>query len=431
MAATPQTVSNYAALLKESYPDRKIEVTGYRDRPLLAMMPKETGWHGDDLIIPVITEGHTGASNTFANSQTRSRPSTSAAFKNQHHEVFASPRINARLMRQSKHPSGAIQSSIITEFDSAFETVWNKLAVQLYRKGTGSIGRVGSTSTTTLTLSEKADIVNFQLGMTIDSDDVDGSGTVDGGQTLITGIDEDAGTLTAAANWTAGGHFSDNDFLFPDGDYGAGSSRLAIMGLGAGAPTTSTTGWIPSTAPSSGDSHLGIDRSTHGIRAYASRFAAVAGTHTISTAFQKGAARLRTRQGRADTIMMNPLDFNEFTDELGAKVVYERRPAIDSEGNEVGQVGFDGIVIHTPAGRMTVFDDPFCPKGHAYILNLDDFLLASSGPTVGFENEDGPDFLRVGDSNDYEARIVFYGDTALYEPRNQVYVDLSAIVAAT
>ncbi len=133
--------------------------------------------------MPVISEGHAGAANTFSNAQANSDPSDQIAFKVTTADLFATPQIDAKLMRASKRGSGVITPATITDFDSAFREMWNVLAVQGYRTGSGSIGQVGSTSTTTLTLKNKADIVNFQVGMTIDSDDVDGGGTVDGDPT--------------------------------------------------------------------------------------------------------------------------------------------------------------------------------------------------------------------------------------------------------
>ncbi len=40
MTAVPQDYSTFAALFKEIYPSRKIEVEGYNNRPLIGMMFK-------------------------------------------------------------------------------------------------------------------------------------------------------------------------------------------------------------------------------------------------------------------------------------------------------------------------------------------------------------------------------------------------------
>ncbi len=94
----------------------------------------------------------------------------------------------------------------------------------------------------------------------------------------ITGIDEDAGTITTSLDWDGSGNYADDDYLFRDGSY-----DTALTGV---------QGWIPDSAPGGGDSFFGIDRSTYGVRVYGSRFTAVSGTHNIERALRSAAARL-------------------------------------------------------------------------------------------------------------------------------------------
>src|SRR5690606_37988352 len=101
-------------------------------------------------------------------------------------------------------------------------------------------------STNTITLTEADDVRNFKIGMTlIASANADGS-TPRTGSAVVTAVDEDTGTVTvdSAAGITS---FANSDYLFRKGDPGTCVDGLEVM--------------FPLTAPTTGDSFRGVDRS--------------------------------------------------------------------------------------------------------------------------------------------------------------------------
>ena len=411
------TTTSIDPILKRLYSKDRFEKALYTNNPLLGLLPKNEDFGGADMRIALMYAPTAGGSATFSNSQSNQVGAAYKGFNLTRVSDYSTFLISSEALKASKGDANALVSGLETEGDAALHTLQRSIAKKVYRNGGGAIGRVGSTSTVTLTLLELSDIVNFEVNMKIDSDDVDGtSGAVDGDARVITKVDRDLGTLTTAANWTGSGNYANSDYLFRDGDFG-----LAMSGLDA---------WVPSSAPAS-TAFFGVDRTADATRLGGIRFTASAGTDgTLERALIRAAARVAREGGKPDYVFMNPEDAYQLDWELGTKRQYETVTAQSASGS-VGTIGYDSIRVVTPGGSVKVCADHNCPKGVAWMLQMDTWILASLGPAAGWLMDDGNRILRASTSDAYEGRMGGYMNLGCRAPGWNARLNISAVVNAT
>lgn len=414
-----QSVSGLSGVLKRLYPQTKIDRVLYEDNPLLGMMAKDEEFYGEDLRLALMYAPTTGRSATFANAQSNKAGASYKGFNLTRVTDYSLFSIDGQAIRAAKNSKGALVNALEAEGDANLHALKRSIAISQYRNGGGAIGKVGSTSTVTLTLSEKADVTNFEVGQHIVTSTTDGtSGSVDAGsETTITGIDRDAGTLTAAANWTTGGDYSDDDFLFTDGDFGAKMSGLEA--------------WCPASAPGA-TAFFGVDRTDDVTRLGGVRIASNASLDvTIERCLVRAAARLRREGGMADYCFMNPEDVYQLDNELGAKREYQTLTAVNAKGTSVGAFGYSALCLMTPAGMIYVVPDQNVPKAVAWMLTMKTWKLYSLGPAAGWLSEDKNQILRESTSDAYEGRMGGYMNVGCKAPGWNARINLSTVVQAT
>lgn len=399
------TASEASAILKQRYPDDAIKFVGYRNHPFLDLVPKDESFNGEAMKLPVHWGGHTGISASFATAQSNQAKGLYSAFllTRVNHYGLASIQMEAYEAAMSKGP-GAFLALLETETDGMLRTLGNQLSRALFRNAGGAIGQVGSTSTTTLTLSNAADIVHFEVGMVIRSSNTDGtSGSVDAEDATITAVDRDAGTISRAdANWTTGGNFSNSDYLFQEGDFGSNLSGLAS--------------WIPTTAPSS-TTFFGVNRAQDVTRLGGVR---VSGTgDSIEELLQQAELRLDREGAKPDVCIMNNDDYGALRNSLGSRVVYDR------VASTVAPMSFKSIVLQG-INDVKILVDRDCPKGLAYMLELDSWKLASLGAAPRFLDHPGGlgNSLIVYNDDAVEYRSVYRAQLGCKAPGHNAVITL-------
>jgi len=279
------------------------------------------------------------------------------------------------------------------------------LAVALYRSGSGSIGRVSSTSTvasTTISLSNPDDVTNFEVGMVIVASTADGGGSVESGSVTVTGIDRDLGTLSAAANWSTGiATIATGDYLFKAGDY-----DLKIKGLQA---------WLPNSAPSS-TAFFSVDRTSDVSRLGGIRFDGSG--MPIEEALVKAASRAAREGAKPDYCFMNYSKYADLENALGSKVIYT-----DMKIN--AEISFRGILINGPRGPIKVIPDQNCPSDRAFMLQLNVWKLYSLGKAPQILDTDGLKMLRQASADGVEVRIGYYAQVGCRAPGFNVNIKLA------
>lgn len=384
--------------MKTLYSDKRVENLVYKSNPLLALIPKNESFYGDSLKQPLRYGSVKGRSVTFATAQSNKAASDYAGFTVTRVKDYALASIDGETIEASKNDKGAFLRAAQAEIDSAFFALGRSIASSLYRTGTGSIGVVGSTSTTSLTLATISDVVNFEKGMKIQASATDGGTLRDSGDYItITAVNRDTGVLTGDANWSNIASIAAGDYLYVQGDaQNNGSSRTKISGLLA---------WLPTSAPSS-TSYFGQDRSLDTTRLGGVRYDGSSLTH--EEALVNGVSRVMVEGGKPDYIFVNPVDMRTLVNSLGTKVIYET--------HKVGEIGFQGVKVMCDSGPVTVMADLNCPQGYAFALQMDTWELASLGKAPRLLDLDGNKMLRESSSDGYEVRVGFYGNLVCNAP---------------
>lgn len=389
-------LTTFSSALKQHYTSDRIENMVYRDNPLFALLSKYEQFGGENLKLPIKYGIPQGRSATFSTAQSNKTNTQYKAFLLTRNRDYSLASIDNETIEASKGNSNAFIEAATSEIDGAIESATRSLAVSLYGTGSGSIGQVNAGATgTSLQLKQIQDVTNFEVGMELVFSTADGGGTVKSGKVTVNGVDRDSGLLTVdAMTAIAGGTGpATNDFIFVEGDY-----DLKVKGLLA---------WLPSTAPTSGDSFFGVDRS-----ADVSRLAGVrvdGSSQPIEEALVDAAARVAREGGRPDYCFMSYTKFADLEKALGSKVQY-----VDARVN--AEIGFRGILINGPRGPIRVIADQNCPNDRAFMLSMSFWKLYSLGKAPKILDSDGLKMLRESSSDAVEVRVGYYAQLGCRAP---------------
>lgn len=418
MAAIYASTSNQVAALKELYTgDDFMKDLVYKKNPLLALMPKDespSGFAGKYIPVPLIFGTPQGRSATFTNAQDNQTAPQLASFFVYRVSNYQLVTITNELLEATKDNAGAFIDEAKLNMDTAFRNISNDLALDLYSAGDGKRGVIASISTGAIQLATVADVVNFEVGMALVSYSVSGSTyTQSTGAAIgyVIAVNRQSGVVTVSTTQGGAAATPTNwSVSFPNlgiqGDvaFGVLSTRQNFKKV------TGLQGWLPSTAPSSGESFWGVDRSAD------SRMYGVipqnTSSETIEEALIDGASAVAREGGQPDMCFMNFTSYAALEKSLGSKVQY-----VDVK-HEEANIAFAGIRIHAPYGPITVVPDRNCPAQTAFLLQMDTWKLRSLGKaphilTYGLEGLEG---LRVGAADALEIRIGYYGNLVCNAP---------------
>lgn len=428
--ATYANTSNQVAALKELYTgDDYMKDLVYKKNPLLALLPKDespSGFAGKYIPVPLIYGTPQGRSATFANAQTNQTAPALASFFVYRVSNYQLVTITNELLEATKDNVGAFIDEAELNMDTGFRNISNDLAHDLFAPIQGERGQISVISTGVITLVDAATVVNFEIGMVLTSYSVSSlTPTVSTGANLgyVIAVNRSSGTVTVSA--TAGGaagtptNWSTSfKYLASDGDITFASNGLRVAS-GSYLKVTSLGQWLPTTAPSSGDSFWGVDRSVDVTRLSGVRFDG--SSESIEEALIDGAALVAREGGQPDMAFMSFASYAGLEKSLGSKVQY-----VDVK-HEEADIAFAGIRIHAPYGPITVVPDRSCPAAIAYLLSMDTWKIRSLGRvphilTYGLEGLEG---LRVGTADALEIRIGYYANLICNAPGWNCVVQLS------
>lgn len=397
MASLDMTSFNSA--LKVHYTAQRIEDMVYSDNPLLAMLPKMEDFGGKNLPIPIKIGIPQGRSQDFAIAQANKSASIYKDFVLTRVHDYALASIDNETLEASKGNANAFVEAATAEIDGAIKSAVRSLAVSLFRAKSGTIGRVASFTATTITLVDPESVTNFEVNMVLRASATDGGGTQRTGSAMITAVDRDNGVLTL--DTTAILLLANNDYLVISGDYDAKVSGLLS--------------WLPSTAPTSGDSFFSVDRSVDPTRLAGLRYDGSA--LPIEEALITAASRVAREGGKPDVCFVSYSKHAELEKALGSKVHY-----VDVNVNP--RVGFRGIVVNGPRGPIRVIADQNCPSDRAFMLQMDTWKLYSLGKAPRIQDSDGLKMLREASADAVEVRVVYYAQLGCTAPGYNINLKL-------
>ena len=380
------------AALKELYDDQKIQNLVYRNNPFMAMVPKFTEFGGKYMPLPLVFNTSQGRSATFATAQANQSAAEVVSFALSRAKDYSIARIDNQTMLASKTDKMAFINGAQLVIDNAVRAITNSLATSLFRKGTGSIGSIatGGITSGVITLANAGDVVNFERNMVLQANATDG-GTPRAAVGYVVAVDRTAGTVTVSAtgydgaagspaSWAAG------DYLLVQGD-----NNAKMKGL---------LGWLPTTAPVSGDNWFGVDRSVDPVRLAGVRYNGAA--QNIEEALIDGSLLVAREGGEPNVCIMSFASYSALEKSLGAKAQY-----VTMQGP--AEIAFPGIRINGANGQINVFP--------AFLLQMDTWKLYSLGDAPHIARyADGLEMLRVSNDDAAEVRVVAYSQLGCVAP---------------
>ncbi len=411
------SLAAFDAALKEIYTNDEIERLTLNDHPFLAMLLKDENFYGDSLPIPVIYGSPQGRSADFTQALANQTSTLAKKFVLTRVADYCVSAIEGEVMDASENDAGAFLEARVAEFDGAFQSIAQSLSTALFRNGTGSIGRIGANvgattidgtnptidwglSEPVMRLATVADIVNFEVGMSLSFSATDGGAirTTGGGIEVIAGVDRYWGTLEATStDWdTVITSLVAGDYISVNGDLNA-----KVKGLDA---------WLPSVADIIATPTLfTLDRSVDPERLGGVRYDG--SSDPIEEAFTQAASLLARYGASPSHLFCSFARYADLENSLGARVHYDHTMVTE-------RIGFRTIVLNGPRGEIRVVPDACCQNDVGWLLSMPNWKFYSLKKAPRILNRDGTanGTLRSSTIDGEEFRIGYYGQLGCRAP---------------
>lgn len=392
-------------LMKRYYDDRTVYSAAYKDRPLLAWVPKKTGVTGGSPLgnakggyqVPLTIDDIAGESAIFSSAVTARDGDSHVVWDCGRIKRYATATIDWETVRAMKNDVGAFMRAITPRIDSAINQLSNSLQVHLYGNGSGHRGQIASIATNTLTLTAATAHLarSWSLRRTVMAATAQTAGTVRVGTTKVAAIGSSAGTITLDSAAAITG-LAANDYIFPLGDHQASGVQSIMNGMQQWGPDPATI--------TTGNPFKGVDRATWKEKLLCLHFTAMADNSTIDSDVREAVAILKANGGNADALFLHPTRWSALETKLASQSRYEMLMGTDKNAS----TGFDTIVINAGGRRVNVVADPWCPPAEGWLLQRNTWELFSIDRVPDFVSDDGGRLARLMDADEVEFRIGGY-----------------------
>jgi hypothetical protein len=414
---TAATIANVPETLKNIWEDEVHDFL-FDGSTWFGQCPKAEDWDGDSIKITVMYGGMNGRSAKFANAQNRKSPPKYKQMDIESRDNFALWSVDHKLIIISRNKRGALVRQLADNTKLAMTRLKYSTSWMLWGNGGGAAGKISSVVGTAITLTDKNDVRNWEVGDFINAattDGTSGSLKLNGGSTAsteITAINEDTGVLTTANDTT--GYttaWAANDFLFHDGDFGAVFHGVKAFVT----PSAPGTGGVPA-------SIHGMDRTAHLTRLGGHRFTATTGN--VADEIMTAVSLAGRRNCNFTDLYAPPEVCNEVEIELQGSKRYTTE--------SVGRVGYQAIEFTTLDGKVVkLWSDSFIPKSPngkrvVYGLRRDSFKFHTALSYPMWLTIDGSKVMDMErDANQFEGRIGGYGEFYCTAPGDNFVLELT------
>ena len=384
------------------------------ERPLLAMLSKESDFSGDGTHVPLIyarPQGiavgqSTGLTNSLQTAQANADNLKGSKFILTAGEMVGSVEIKDKTISAARNNMGAFFKARAAETDNLISQMADDIATHLYGNGGLSLAQTSTTTVVAgdvITFENVTDAYAFEPGMVVEFADNDGStaGTLRPGSVEVTAVDRENGTITVDDLATNVPTFADGDYVFRAGTYANGNTDELLVGL-------SGYIWHDNAPPVL----YGMNRTADPTRQAGCRLNAneTKGKSAEQRLRALGTAMTGRYKGKGgDYAFVNPEEWDQIVTSLSAR-------GYRSFKDDSTKFGFEVIEFTAGGKRIKLVPDPFCPKGTAFILRMQDWKLWSMGELIAPIQEDGQVILRKADANAYEFRARSYPVLACMAP---------------
>lgn len=391
--AAASTEAAVAHIYKHRYSDEQMADMAMRDHPRYAMLDKPEGFTGDGFYYAMDYGDPQGISGDFATAQANAASSKGKQLFMTTRQKYMVCTIDGIAMLKARDSVGAFRKLVTDESDKAIRGLGANLAFDAYRTGNGMRGRVRSINGNILTLYTADDVRNFYVGMTLIGDDVITGASPNVGTCTVTKISRPAGTITVST--VASANIIADNYLFRQGDPGTCIDGIALH--------------IPLTAPSSGESFRGIDRSDEEQLLSGFRLDDSATPLEENIALCLVNTRTYSSAGSEQVCYANPLKVFD---------VVRRGNGTVERDNAGGTLtwGFDSVNVITNYGRCKLISDPDCPPDRAYICSPADEELRRIDEITHIIRDDGKPSLRLAAADGIEIRGRSVSNYAIRRP---------------
>lgn len=389
-------------VLKTLYTQKEIQNLCYKNHPWLALIPKMEMFYGFNMQVPIIYGSNRGRSSSFARAQANKGNSKYGSFTITRAKDYSIASFDGETIESSENDKGAFVNLLKQEVDGAMMSASQSDSQAVWGSGSGAIGKIatGGITGNVLTLENVEDIIHYEVDQVLEAAAAETTGAVRSGRMTVVAVDRDLGTVEVDTKSTS---LAAGDFLFTDGDRNA-----KMSGFGA---------WIPSTAPTSGDSFFGLDRSVDPTRLGGVRFNGAG--MSVEEALVKGLSRIGREGARPDFAFMNSGNMGDLLLELGSKVNY-----VDVK-SQYADIGFRGVQVHSGKKSITVLEDDNVAADQIAVITRNTWRLDSLKAPIRILDLDGNKFLRENDSDGYELRIGGYKQVECNAPAYNMTIALS------
>jgi hypothetical protein len=391
MPAGDATIAALTNILKTRYDQKVFHQMFYRKAPFIGQIRKDEKFGGNNARISLRYGAPQGGSFQLPIAQANTTSSSDVGFLLTRAKDYQVSGISGEALAAGDGDENTIYNTLRGEMEGSMRNLNRSLQICAWRNGGGQRGQLnGATITSaTVTLLQAADIVGFEVQMKVDFSVDDGynnggalAGVTPGGPYTVVAIDRTAGTITLNVQPTV----SVNAFIFRNGDYSLGPAGVLR--------------WLPTTAPTTGDSHFGVDRSVDVVRLAGIRYPGNGGNKEETII---DAAELASREGAEDlTCFINNLDRADLVKSLGSKAIYEPVNSTD------GDIGYRALQIEGPDSTIKVFSDVNIPRGKFTLLEMDTWVLKSAKGVPRILDDDGLKMLREANNDGYQWRMGGY-----------------------
>lgn len=393
MAIGATTITAIQNILKTKYDQKKLNSGTYPDCAFLGRMRKDTNFGGNNARVTMRYGRPQGGSHDITRAFANISTSQDAGFLLTRAKDYHVCEITAEALLAGEGSENTVLNAVKAEMEGCLMNFKRSISLQLYGAGGGARGQISSTATVAnkvVRLAEPADIVFFEPEMVVQASQNDGSAAAHtlrsaGARETIQAVDRDTGDITAvSAAWnTVIAALAAGDYLFRDGDF-----KLSAKGLRA---------WLPLTAPTTGDSFFGVDRSVDATRLAGVRFTAQSGSSKEDTLIDCS-VRLGREGGVPDAVYTNNLDRADIIKNLMGKATFEMTKSTD------GVVGYKALIVAGDKGDLKIMADPNCPRGKFFMLQEDTWVIKSIKGLPHLIEEDGNRMTRKAAADNFEWR---------------------------
>jgi len=396
MPAGDATIAALTNILKTRYDQKTFHQLFYRKAPFIGQIRKDEKFGGNNARISLRYGAPQGGSFQLSVAQANVTSSSDIGFLLTRAKDYQVSGISGEALAAGDGDENTIYNTLRGEMEGSMRNLNRSLQICSWRNGGGQRAKGDgsySVSGAVATLKQAADIVGFEVGMMVDFASDDGynaggtlAGVGTGGPLKVTAVDRIAGTVTFSQNVNTISGVTNSWYLFRNGDYSLGAAGVLR--------------WIPTTAPTSGDSHFGVDRSVDPVRLAGARYDGKGGNKEETLI---DAAELAGREGAEDlSCFINNLDRADIIKSLGTKAMYEPVSSTD------GDIGYRSLKIEGPDGTISVYSDVNVPRGNFFLLDMETWVLKSAKGVPRILDDDGLKMLREANNDGYQWRMGGY-----------------------